>query len=1012
MENKKSTLNRYFFRFVVASALFISFNSTGQDTLMNWVQKMQDPSVNFYDVIQHFEACWNIRPMMKAKGYKQFKRSQDYLEPRIYPSGDVTLVAQTAGNFMEWEKTVKNSVQKSLHGKWKCLGPTSKPGLSSSTGTGRVNFVRFHPTNSSVFFVGTPNGGLWKTTDAGASWTTNTDLLGTLGSGDLAIDPTNPQTMYLATGDRDASDSWSLGVLKTTDGGQTWLETGLKFIPGQGRKLKRLLINPNNPQILIAVSNVGIYRTSDAGTTWTNVYTSSFDDAEFKPGDPSVVYATGNSTYGCIKSTDGGATWTSLTVPFTGVNRSQMDVSPANPNCIYIITVDSDGKFNSFMRSTNGGATFTVQSSTPNIMGYDQGTDSGGQGWYNLSIAASPVNENTVTIGGVNTWQSTDGGVTWAMKTHWYGGFSKPFVHADCHELIYAKSNSSMLFSCNDGGIFRSNDNGTTWVDITSNLAIAQQYRIGNSATNPQLIIAGHQDNGTNLFASSGWGTISGGDGMDCFIDRTNDNVKYYSYVNGTYYRNISGAQTTITGTLPQGEWVSPWHQSYNAPNTIYAGGRPALYRSTNQGTTWTQLGTPQGAGAIKEFAIAPSDPQVIYAVKKNAISRSTDGGTTWTNITGTLPIQNAFTSVAVHNINPDQIWITISGFTASNKVFKSKDGGATWINISAGLPNVPCNVVAYQNGSVGNAIYIGMDIGVYYLDDTQAGWVNFFQDLPKVSVRDLELFYPTGKIRAATFGRGTWESDLYSIPTLTAGFTFDSNALCSGKQVAFTNQSVGDSLTYQWTFSGNAFPSTSTLKDPVVTFPAGGTYTVVLTISKSPNETETVSQTITVKQHPDVTFGMLSDVCINTPPFALTGGEPQGGVYSGLGITSSPQFNPLAAGAGVIYLTYTYEDKFKCSDSAVQTIVVGCLDVLEINPEPLQISPNPTSGTLSIDTKGTQVHEIIVYDLSGEELVSFDKIVNNKIINLDLSRLKSGIYEIQIRTKSDVITEKIVVAH
>lgn len=1006
MKKKQSTLNYIYYLILVA---FVSFNSFGQDSLMNWVEKMQDPSANFYETIESFEKYWKGKTIIKAKGYKSFRRWQNYLEPRIYPSGDVRLVAQTAGNYTEWEDQQANNQLKSLHGKWKCLGPSFKPSQSATTGTGRVNFLRFHPTNSSTFFVGTPNGGLWKTVDAGQSWTTNTDLLATIGSADLAIDPTNPQIMYLATGDRDAADSWSLGVLKTTDGGQTWLETGLKFTPGQGARLKRILINPTNPQLLIAISNLGIFRSNNAGASWVNVYPSNLDDARFKPDDPMTIYASGKSTYGCIKSTDGGLTWVSLTAPFTGVSRSQLAVTPANPNYIYIITVDGAGKFNSFLRSTDAGATFTVQSSTPNIMGYDEGTDSGGQGWFTLSITASPISENTITIGGVNTWQSTNGGVTWALKTHWYGGFGKPFVHADCHELIYSKTNSNTIYSCNDGGVFRSTNNGTAWTDITANLAIAQQYRIGNSATNPQLIIAGHQDNGSNLLSSTGWATISGGDGMDCFIDRTNDNIKYYSYVNGTYYRNINGSQVTITGTLPQGEWVSCWHQSYTNASTIYAGGRPALYKTTDQGTTWTQLGTPQGNGAIQEFAIAPSNPQIIYAIKKNAVSKSLDGGITWTNITGTLPISNAFTSIAVNNLNPDQIWVTISGFSAANKIFKSKDAGATWVNISAGLPNIPCNIVTYQNGSANNAIYIGMDIGVYYTDNTQTGWVSFFQDLPRVSVRDLEIFYPTGRIRAGTYGRGTWESDLYSLPSFTPEFAFENTALCPGKKVSFTNQSVGDSLTYQWTFSGGATPATSTAKNPNVVFPSSGTYTAVLIATKG-SESETISHTVTIKPNPVVTFGMLADVCINTPPFALAGGQPAGGVYSGFGVIASPEFNPKLAGAGVIYLTYTYEDQYACSDSAVQTITVGCLDVMDIKLEPMKIGPNPSSGIISIDTQGENIHEIIVYELSGNELIRFEKMPSNKIINLDLTHLKSGVYELEINTRKEVITKKIVI--
>ncbi|HRD40498.1 MAG TPA: glycosyl hydrolase, partial [Bacteroidia bacterium] len=202
--------------------------------------------------------------------------------------------------------------------------------------SGRLNFITIHPAGSNTLFVGAPAGGLWKSTNGGTSWTTNTDFLTVTGCSDLAIDPSNPDIMYLATGDGDAGDTYSTGILKSTDGGNTWVATGLAWTVNQGRVIRRLIINPTNPQILIAATNVGIYRTTNAGTTWTQVFTTSTHDLEFKPGNPNTVYA-GGATFRI--SNDGGATWATVNagLPTTGVNRMAVAVTPNDPNYVYVL---------------------------------------------------------------------------------------------------------------------------------------------------------------------------------------------------------------------------------------------------------------------------------------------------------------------------------------------------------------------------------------------------------------------------------------------------------------------------------------------------------------------------------------------------------------------------------------------------------------------------------------------------------------------------------------------------
>ncbi len=805
---------------------------------------MQDPGRNFYATVNEFNNYWANRPMEKGKGYKAFRRWEAFMAPRVYPSGDVTLPTQTYNNYVEWLNANPGSTTvNSISGSWTLMGPIGKP---TGGGAGRINFLRFDPLNSNTMYAGAPDGGLWKTTNGGTSWSTNTDLLSVIGCSDIAIDPTNTQTMYLATGDGDAGDSYSMGVFKSTDGGLTWNTLpNISWTRSQARTISRLLINPNNPQIIMAFGSTGIWRTTDGGATWTQP-TGTFNgikDAEFKPGDPNTVYAAGTVFK---KSTDGGATWATITTGLTGIGRMAIAVTPANNAYVYVLAAkSSDNGFLAVIRSTNSGTSFTsrmASTATNNILGWDNGADAGGQGWYDLAIAASPTNAEEVYTGGVNIWKSTNGGTSFTLNAHWFGGYSKPYVHADIHDLIFLPGSGSTVFAGCDGGVFRTTNSGTAWTDLSANLAIAQQYRIGLSASNANILVSGHQDNGTNKYNSGPWTQIYGGDGMEAFIDRTNDNTIYASYVYGEYVKSTNGGTSfaAITTGIPFGtgaqDWLCAWHQDPVTANTLYAGGRTALYRTTNGGTSWSALGTPTGTGNITDFVICPSNNTIIYAIKSgtNAVSKSTNSGTNWTAVSTGLPTGVAPTSITVSNTDPNLVFVTYSGYGATNKVYKSTNGGTSWTNLSTGLPNIPVNTIVYQNNSANRGIYIGTDVGVYYMDDTTP-WISFNNGLPNVAVRDLEIFYPTGRLRAATYGRGTWDSDLYSVvpsPPI-AFYNADRIIICEGQSVTFTNASLNLPTSYSWSFAGGT-PSTSTATNPTITFNTAGTYSVTLTATNA----------------------------------------------------------------------------------------------------------------------------------------------------------------------------------
>jgi photosystem II stability/assembly factor-like uncharacterized protein len=775
---------------------------------------------NFYDMKAAYEKYFEGEKREPENGelddtWSKYKRWEWYWEQRVTDKGEFPAAAVS---WQEWAKYVSSHSQSmartaSASGTWSFVGPTTTPG--GYEGLGRVACVGFHPTNPNVFWVGTPAGGLWKTTDGGTTWSTNTDNLPVLGISDIAIDPVNPNIMYIATGDGDMGslsaltggywgDTKSVGVLKSTNGGATWNTTGLSFNVQVTALIRRLIINPSNPNVLIAACSGGVYRTNDGGTTWSKTQSGHFIDLAFKPGDPSTVYASTWDYYGnaqVFTSTDTALTFVQAT-SFSGVGRIKLGVSPAAPTLVHALCSDASTRaFAGIYASRNSGASFSVLFGTgsTNLLSnaYD-GSGTSGQGEYDLAYAISPTDTSVLFVGGVNTWQSLDAGLSWNLNTMWTANSGQNpngviTVHADKHYVGYHPLNNGVIYQTNDGGIYKSTDGGTTWSDLSNGLAISEIYRIGTSATDPNINLAGLQDNGSRKFDNGTWSYATGGDGCECIIDYTNPLNMYASYVQGRIYASNDGFvnnTTTISNNIPgtpTGSWITPYVMDPVSPNTLYAG-YSDVFKTTDQGLSWTAISsnlTPSVSTKLKSLAVAPSDNQYIYAATFDSVYVTSDGGSNWVSISG-FSLGKKKTYIAVHPTKPQTAWITIGNYSAGEKVYETNDGGANWTNISGTLPNVPVNTIVYEKGS-NDGLYVGTDVGVFYKNAALSDWILFSTGLPNVVVTELEIQYGSGQIRAATFGRGLWKSDLYNGP-----LSIHSNATPGTNSLVYPNPVKG----------------------------------------------------------------------------------------------------------------------------------------------------------------------------------------------------------------------------
>ena len=766
----------------IVIALAVSLAAAPQATAQRWLRYLpQKPEseLTFQDFQRAFEAYYREHPVdlkqdrlspnlafrtseeekvrVEIEEYKLFKRWEWLTEPRVYPTGRVDfkkLDAIKAGiaahdkNLVLKQKDVNplnvkfgpgDTIIWSPKPPWSLSGPSDAVG---GTNLGRVNCIRFDPANSNIIYLGAPDGGVWKTTDGGATWTPKFDTQPTLSVGDIAIDPTNSNIIYAATSDAFGyvaggpfwGGTYSVGVRKSIDGGNTWAATSLSWTVGQNRTIRRLAIHPTNGNILLAATSNGLYRTADAGATWNQIWATNTFDVEFQHNNGNIVYTTTNQV---SKSVNAGVSFNPLTANCAGT-RYNIEIARSNPNVLYTLCTNA-----TIQKSTNSGATW-VTTNAPGVTLY---------GYYDNVLAVSPIDDKIVYVAGFNMRRSVDGGTTWnAVPTA---------GHVDNHSLTFLPGSSSTIFSGNDGGIFKTTNSGSTWSSLNKGLAITQFYRLGVSKTDPNIMISGAQDNGNMKSTAGVFSNITNADGMEGFIDWSNSNVIYAGIQNGGFYRSTNGGGLfTNINTPSSGAWISPWGQHPTVANTIYAATNK-VYKSLDQGTTWTAISGPlSGISVFTVLAVAPSNPSFIYAGSGNKLYLTKNGGTTWIDVTAGLPVaSNYLTAVAVHDFDPSIAYVTFSGYNAGEKVYKTCSSGNSWSNISGSLPNLPANCIVHQKTN--NALYVGTDDGVYYISDDLSDWIPYKQGLPNVIVDELEIHYATKIIRAATYGRGMWQAPL-----------------------------------------------------------------------------------------------------------------------------------------------------------------------------------------------------------------------------------------------------------
>ncbi|PKP03756.1 MAG: hypothetical protein CVU11_07105 [Bacteroidetes bacterium HGW-Bacteroidetes-6] len=744
--------------FSVLLTTIMTLTLSAQPWMRSPYLKVSKSEANFTDMQQAFGSWWGDKPYEKGKGFKQFKRWEYIMAPVCYPDGQLPSASRFIDAYNYAVKAAEEEKESDATANWIPLGITTWTNGNSgyNPGNGRVNFIAEHPTDSNILYVATPSGGVWQTTDGGVNWTTTFDDQLRLGTSCVAIHPTNPNIVFVGTGDKDGWDTEAFGILKSENSGATWgnggLNSGVSFT-----NINKILINPQNPNSMLVCTPSNIFKSLNGGINWSSVYSGSdIRNMVYKPGDTTTIYCGGDIF---LKSTDGGNTFIPNTSVPNDTCRIEIAVTPANPAYVYILASNSQNSFGGVYRSTNSGSSFLQMSSSPNILGYSEtGDDDAGQAWYDLAIAVSPVDADQVFVGGVNVWRSSDGGANWNILTHWVYGGGYGYSHADIHYLAFF---GTRLYCGSDGGAFVSHDFGDTWNDISSGLEITQFYAFSNSKADDYFVVAGAQDNGSNMYDNGSWTHVFGADGFEALTDYNNKDIYYASYQNGGILRTTDGGNNFdyINTTGQDGSWLTPLAMSPQSSSVIFMA-LEDLFQSNDGGDNWDNLtnGLTSG-GKIDELAIAPTGINDIYFSNSSTLYYSHNGGTSWTS---TNPVGSFFiTGIAVSHADANKLWITASS-SSGDRVFKSENGGVSWSNVTGALSGLGLNCIIEDPNSP-EGLYVGSNIGVFYTDTTMSAWLNFDTGLPKVIVRELEINATGSKLRGATYGRGLWETHLYN---------------------------------------------------------------------------------------------------------------------------------------------------------------------------------------------------------------------------------------------------------
>ena len=804
---------------------------------------MYETPLNVFQIDSAFSAYYQTHFFTKNNYTRFYKRWRRSISQQIDEKG--FLQEENLSQLIDFQQNTDKNARGAAEGNWTSVGPKETFWLKDDNAAQaacpwQTNIYAFDisQSNTNILYAASETGAFYKTTDKGMNWQAIGDGFLFNGEGEaVAIHPTNPDIVYFGVGSQ---------IVKTSDGGKTfkavYTQTNLYPI--------KIAINSANPNIIISACNTGLYRSIDGGTTWTTIATGVQFDVEFHPTNPNIVYAlrknttTNFSTF--VVSNDAGVTWSSVTNGWlsglTG-GEGRIAVTAANPQVVYVLLLTD--KEPRLLKSTDTGASFTQTASGSTT---DFGMNNG-QGFYDLDLCVSPLNENLVIAASTTAYRSADGGKTFIS----IGGYGGKFpLHPDIQE-IKAVGNECWIMT--DGGTnfstdFFGNNQSTRMngIDGTDFWGYSQGWH-------EDIMVGGRYHNGNTVMYENypaGKALRMGGAeaGTGYVMQGRPRHVKYSDLGDGWVVPNKinenSGGRFVFSKTPNEDEYGFNAGEIEIDPRCFghyYVTQDSTLWKSTDGGISFlAQFKFPK---KTKKIEVSRSNPNILYVNTDSEIYRSEDNGKTFAKLTKPATFNCTKMSMSINPLNDKELWISSPNGTANNRIFKTIDGGKIWTNLSTPLvKDYALYNVAHHAGTNGG-VYIcalptpskALTAKVFYRNNSMTEWIDFSNQLPyNYNTLKTVPFYKKGVLRTAG-NRGVWETPLYEKPKALVQIQATVDKLssdCARDTFYFEDYSISTGAQkYTWQFSPTPdFISEKNTRNPKVMFGKSGVYTAKLTLN------------------------------------------------------------------------------------------------------------------------------------------------------------------------------------
>jgi hypothetical protein len=689
--------------------------------------------------------------------------------------------------------------------RWEWLGPGNVGG--------RTLGIVIDPRQPSRMWTASAGGGVWHTEDGGAQWQPVDDFMDNLACSCIAMDPSDPDRIYVGTGEGfgNADAIRGAGMFATADG-VSWSRIPATLTP-EFQFVNRIAVSADG-SVVLAATNAGVFRSDDAARqTWTKVLSGRVGDVRFDPSDSSLAVAGANDAGESWFSNDGGQQWVAATHgPWSG--RVELAYAAHDPTVVYASVQSAHGEI---WRSLDSGRTY--QRRTTRDTSGQPAPYLGDQGWYdNVIWAGDPTDADLVVVGGINLWRSTDGGDVLAEISTWWDSGS---AHADQHAIVahpgYDGATNRTVFFGNDGGLFEATDLATTgteatppfvqgWKELVNNYGVTQFYG-GAGDTVSGKIVGGAQDNGTVCYdpaaGTEQWTSIFGGDGGWCAADPTDPQVFYGEYVFLNIHRNTDGGTTDDTSgdryisgqfwntASNQWDWkpvpfripdamtsnalfIAPFILDPNTPQRILAGGL-SLWRTDDakalntptSGPKWRSI-KPSAGSEISAIAVAVGNSDMVWVGHRNGSVFRTLNGTaatpTWDRVgaVGAAPLRprRYCTRIMIDPVDANTVYVAFGGYEPDN-LWVTRNGGLSWAGPTSPLPPAPVRAITVHPRRR-EFLYLGTEVGLFASEDSGTSWSPTNDGPTNCSVDDLLWMDET--LVCVTHGRGMFRIDLSGV--------------------------------------------------------------------------------------------------------------------------------------------------------------------------------------------------------------------------------------------------------